>query len=343
MSGPNGEIDQAAPVVDRVRGLSLRSKVVLATVGSGALVAGILTSAFFVQTRDAMTEELRERGQTAAIGLSSNLAFSLFSGDIVGLSRVAQTTMADVPDVAYVVVRDRAGKALAEAIQPELTLARFTAADVPVLSVARNRRTADRLVDLRGTSLLAVEAPVLIEQHARVRSEDALLDPASLVESRAAGAEAPERQVIGAIQIGLKLGTLQENISRIASRAVLLGLLAMLGCALVAYLLARLVTEPVERLTRAAAGIARGDLEQDILAAGSDEIGELAWSFETMTSGLKGMIADLRSASQDVEREAGRILSTSSKQTVVANQQSVAINETRSSANEIARASKTAT
>jgi len=328
-----------------VRRLSLRSKVALVTVSTGALVAGTLVWAFYFQAKEAMTEELRSRGRTAAIGLSSNLSYALSTSDMAVLASSAEATIDQVPDVAYVVVRDKAGWALVEAFKPELKLQGFSTADVPSLGpVDPVLRAADRVVELRGQNLQAVEALVLADPD-RARAggkEDALLVPATL-NDLLPGPSGPESKVVGSVQIGLRLNSLQGKVNAITSRALLAGLLATIGWAAVAYLLARRVTEPVERLTRAAPGIARGDLEQSIRATGTDEIAELAWSFETMTSGLKGIMADLRSASQDVEREAARILSTSSKQTVVANQQSVAINETRSSANEIARASKTAT
>jgi len=183
---------------------------------------------------------------------------------------------------------------------------------------------------------------VLAVPRARAPAEGAPPAPAALAE-RLPLPDAAGRKVLGTVQVGLRLGPVQAKIAAITGHGSLLGMAAMLSGALLAYLLARVVTVPVERLTRAAAGIARGDLEQSIRAAGSDEIADLAWSFETMTSGLKEMIVDLRSASADVEREAGRILVNSSRQTVVASQQSQAINETRTTANEIARASRTAT
>lgn len=327
-----------------MRRLSLRSKVVLVTVSTGALVAGTLVWAFYFQAKEAMTQELRARGRTTAIGLASNLSYALTTGEMAVLASSAQATIDQVPDVAYVVVRDKGGWALVESFKPELRLQGFSTADVPSLGpVDPTLHAVDRVVELRGQNLQAVEAPVLADtERARMGKEDVLLAPATL-QDLMPGPSVPASKVIGSVQIGLKLSSLQGKVNAITSRALLAGLLATIGWAAVAYLLARRVTEPVERLTRAATGIARGDLEQSIHATGNDEISELAWSFETMTSGLKAIMTDLRAASQDVEREAGRILATSSKQTVVANQQSVAINETRSSANEIARASKSAT
>ena len=74
-----------------MRRLSLRSKVVLVSVGTGALVAFVLVWSFFVQAKEVMTDELRARGRTAAIGLS-NLSYALSAGDISGLTS-AQATL----------------------------------------------------------------------------------------------------------------------------------------------------------------------------------------------------------------------------------------------------------
>jgi len=348
MSGPTGESNQgeeaaaSAGSAPRTRWVSFRGKVVLVTVGTGVLVGGLLIACFAVQLPGVMAQQLSARGQTAAVGLAGSVSFALLSGNEEGLARAAETALAEMPDVAYVVVRDPSGKLLAEAIRPELMLARLSSAEIPALPLAPRARTAERMVELRGTSLLAVEAPVLAVQQPRAPAEEAPLEPDALVE-RLPRPRSAERKVIGVVQVGLRTGSSQATIAAITRRATLLGSAAMAGGALLAYFLARMLTVPVERLTLAAAGIARGDLEQGIHTKGSDEIAQLAWSFETMTSGLKEMIADLRSASADVEGEASRILVNSSRQTVVASQQSQAINETRSTANEIARASRTAT
>src|SRR6185436_4061290 len=134
----------------RVRRLSLRSKVVLVTVSTGALVAGTLVWAFYFQAKEAMTEELRSRGRTAAIGLSSNLSYALSTGDMTGLAVGAQATIDQVPDVAYVVVRDKGGWALVESFRPELRLQGFSTADVPSLGpVDPAMHAVDRVVELR--------------------------------------------------------------------------------------------------------------------------------------------------------------------------------------------------
>lgn len=344
MAGNTGEISGVYIAAKRTRRKrSLRAKVLGLTVGSAALVAAVLILAFFFQTREAMTAELRTRGQTAAIGLANNLAIAIFGNDQEGIAPAVQSTLAELPDVAYVVVLGDKGEFLAGAVHPQLSSAGITLEEVPQLALESGSRTADRLDVLKGIRVLAVEAPSFIEQaeqlaKAETGEADPFLDPTSLV------AGGGKIQQVGLIRIGFRLESLQSRVSVITTRAMVLGFLVMLGCAVVAFLLTRVVTEPVERLTQAAGGIARGNLEQKVaLSGGDDEIAELARSFESMTSALRTMIGDLRGASLDVENEASRILATSTRQVGVASQQASAINQTRHTANEIARASQYAT
>ncbi|HET9451303.1 MAG TPA: methyl-accepting chemotaxis protein, partial [Aggregicoccus sp.] len=117
----------------------------------------------------------------------------------------------------------------------------------------------------------------------------------------------------------------------------------LLCCLAAAAVLARLLIIPLERLAHAAAGIAAGDLRQRIDTRGGDEIGELARSFSIMAQALSTLIADLRSAASDIEREAASVLTTSTQQSAMAHQQASAINETSSTVAEIAQTSKQAT
>lgn len=64
----------------------------------------------------------------------------------------------------------------------------------------------------------------------------------------------------------------------------LAGLLVIGGLA--AFLLSRYLTRPIEQLNRTVGRIAEGDLEKRASYEGTDEIGELSWSFNRMTDRL---------------------------------------------------------
>jgi methyl-accepting chemotaxis protein len=103
------------------------------------------------------------------------------------------------------------------------------------------------------------------------------------------------------------------------------------------------VTVPLERLTGVAAGIAAGNLRQQIDIRSTDEIGELAQSFGKMAQTVTHLVADLRTAAADIEREASSALTTSSQQSAMAHEQASAISETSTTVAEIAQTAKQAT
>jgi two-component system, NtrC family, sensor histidine kinase HydH len=75
------------------------------------------------------------------------------------------------------------------------------------------------------------------------------------------------------------------------------GALALLAVALfglgVAALLTRRMTHSLVRLTAAAEAVARGDLERTMDAGGEDEVGRVAYAFNTMTESLRRTLREL--------------------------------------------------
>ena len=287
--------------------LSLRSKIVGVTGFTGALVATILVIAFSLQMRDALHDELGKRANAVAVELANNLAFATFSGDKEGLQRAALATQRDVPDVAYVLVRDSKGEILARAHGKG-----FDAADQVAVKDAAKLVTRD--LQVGGVPVYEAASPVVFEQ----RSGEGA-NPFDTLGNAAAKPE--ERLQVGTVQVGLKLDTLNSTTSSITLSALALGMLVLLGCLAAAAVLARLLIIPLERLAHAAAGIAAGDLRQRIDTRGGDEIGELARSFSIMAQALSTLIADLRGAAADIEREAASVLTTSTQQSAMAHQQ----------------------
>ena len=145
------------------------------------------------------------------------------------------------------------------------------------------------------------------------------------------------------MQVGLRRTGLEAAIGSATRWAVGIGLVVFLGCLVVAFVMARVITVPVEHLSRVAAGIAAGDLQQQIDVSGNDEIAELAGSFARMASGLRDLLGDLRGAVAEIERETASVLATSSQQSAMTSQQAAALNETSTTVREIAQTSAQAT
>ncbi|ABS26601.1 methyl-accepting chemotaxis protein [Anaeromyxobacter sp. Fw109-5] len=111
----------------------------------------------------------------------------------------------------------------------------------------------------------------------------------------------------------------------------------------VAYLVARRLTQPLERLRDAAVAIAAGDLTRHIDVDATAETADLAASFGAMIEGLQATIGELRGAALTLDGRSGDILGSVTRQAAMAAQQAAAINETSTTASEIAQTSKQAT
>ena len=94
--------------------------------------------------------------------------------------------------------------------------------------------------------------------------------------------------VLGAISISTSLSTVREEINRNTRNAVILVLGSIVAVALaLSILLSRMVVGPVRLLSILTARVGQGEYEVDIPIKRSDEIGQLAGSFNEMTKSLK--------------------------------------------------------
>lgn len=79
--------------------------------------------------------------------------------------------------------------------------------------------------------------------------------------------------------------------------------LAALGITIIVLVLAwlsgRRLTQPIRQLTRTAAAVSEGDLEATAPVSGDDEVGRLGDTFNQMTSAIRRMTGDLRTAAHE--------------------------------------------
>ncbi|MCP3141167.1 methyl-accepting chemotaxis protein [Pyxidicoccus xibeiensis] len=294
--------------------LSLRTKILAVTGVTGALVAGILILAFWLQMGAAQREDLSRRSRSVSTELAKTLTPMLAArGDPGKLQAAAHGVLRHVPDVAYVLVRDAKGDLVAE-----VAAERFAGED----QVApEGDEITDRRLRLNGLGVVEVTTPIF--------------------STTTAQGAAPQR--LGSVQVALHEEALADALSGTTRFTAVLGVLILAGCLLASWLMSGLLIVPLERLARAAAGIAAGNLRQEIDTRGGDEIADVARSFAAMAEELAHLLQDLRGAAAEMEREATGVLATSTQQSAMAHQQASAINETSTTVAEIAQTSKQAT
>ncbi len=84
---------------------------------------------------------------------------------------------------------------------------------------------------------------------------------------------------------------------------VIVGLIALATVSVVSVLLARTIARPVSQLAELSAKVAGGDLDVSFIPGTSDEIGELARSFNHMTGRLREYLAELENHRRNLERK----------------------------------------
>jgi methyl-accepting chemotaxis protein len=160
---------------------------------------------------------------------------------------------------------------------------------------------------------------------------------------RIAGVTATVALVAAVLQLVALVAAHPDALREDLGGAIAIAIASIAGASLIGWVFAWRIALPLERLRDAAAAVAAGDLTQTVEVRGSGEIRDLAVSFQALTEGLQGTLAELRQATDTLETGANEILGSVTHQASMASQQAAAINETSTTASEIAQTSKQAT
>ncbi|OGN99441.1 MAG: hypothetical protein A2Y89_04990, partial [Chloroflexi bacterium RBG_13_51_18] len=91
---------------------------------------------------------------------------------------------------------------------------------------------------------------------------------------------------LGIARVALPLTTVNSSVNHVTRTIILATVIITVMAILAAWLIARTTTRPIRQLTRAAHGIAAGQLGQQIIVPTKDEVGQLAQAFNEMSSNL---------------------------------------------------------
>jgi methyl-accepting chemotaxis protein len=315
--------------------LSLSAKIVGIAGASIALVSLILAFSFGREVQKLLERELTNRGRLAVLTLANTSSSAFLAQDVAGLGALATATLADVNGAAYVVVRDERGERVADAVTDALGSVRPDRFDLEELR--RGARVLERTVSVGGQEMLHFMALVTFKGKAELQ----YMDPLGLGAPGAAGTGAVKE--LGTVEIGFPIAELRSQIGAASRRSIGLAALVFLACLVAMYPLASFTTRPLASLTRAALGIAEGDLRQDVRRSGNDEVSDLARSFGRMVSELQSMLAELKGAASALAQESDAMLGAATRQSAMAAQQSASITQMNASIREIAQTSSAAT
>lgn len=250
----------------------------------------VLAFLFTSQTEKIVRRQFADKGEVLARTLAYNAEYGLLTGNKDALRTLAAAAM-DQPDVIFCAIKDSEGR-------EEVALYSEKAGPVPAFvkwtetSVRDEKGLAMRQFKGRGKEFYSITAPILTTVPAETGSEQLLMDEGV--------AKAGEKKVIGMVDIGVSLASASAIIRNTQKITVQIVVVLVLMASLISALWIRRTLRPIGQLVEATRMIAKGDFGYEVRIKSTDEIGDLADSFNKMSAELRRTTVSM---SQLVESE----------------------------------------
>jgi two-component system, NtrC family, sensor histidine kinase AtoS len=251
---------------------SLRARFLLGTVLVLLIMMATVIAVVEHRQRAAIIEEVQRRGEVIVRNLAALSQAPLLLYNFTALEQNVVRVAAEA-DVVYASILDADGKVAVHSRSPEL------AGTVP-----------SRVGDLR-----AVHADTFLVQETPFRDTRESIYTLSIP-------IVVDGQRWGTVVVGLSKRRMEAEIRRTRWELGVLTLVTLVLGGVVAGLVARRIARPMRELAQGAAAISRGELNQRILPASSDEIGQVAIAFNHMASQLFQQRSALETAHADLRR-----------------------------------------
>lgn len=111
------------------------------------------------------------------------------------------------------------------------------------------------------------------------------------------------RDILGEVRTVYSTALIEMRLQESRNQFFLLSAALVLGLAVVIYVVARGMTGPIDRLTRAAGAMADGRLDREIEAEGAEELVSLGRSFNRMREAIQEKMATLAENNDKLRRE----------------------------------------
>jgi PAS domain S-box-containing protein len=258
--------------------MRLRTKLALSIVCLVVLLTAVVIVVVEYRERKAIEAQVRKRGMTIARNLAAVSTNALMTYNYVLLEQHVGR-LAHEEDLVYVIILDREGRVAAHSQLGELQ--------------------GQRLTDPTSQKALEASEP-LIQAGVEARNGQS---PGNILEAVIPVFPTDEPDKWGTVRVGISLQGMSREIHRTRFTIFIFGIgAALVGC-LAAFILARRITSPVEKLRAGALAVAAGDLAHRIDVRSADEIGELATTFNRMTNDLQAQQMALQEANRELDAQ----------------------------------------
>ena len=250
-----------------MKNLGIKSRVILLGTIPAVLFAIILAGFAISKVFALLNDSLHDRGRIIAAQLAPAAEYGVISGNTQVLQKLAQQALATEQELRTVMITDMQGKILALSGRPLAN---------DLLAKLRNSNTQE-LVWQNG---IVFESPIY---RSLVEIED--FDAQSEV-----GTNVKETDVqlkIGRVYLELSNVMLQSLEKDLIVKMVLIGLFGMLVSALIAWVIGRNITKPIQEIAHAVNKVGEGVFSHTITENSSGELKVLQKGFNSMSLSLK--------------------------------------------------------
>jgi len=236
------------------------------------------TASFIYQQKKSLEEQFIKRGLSIVKNLANNSELGVFTENVDFL-RPSINGARSEDNLAYAVVYNVQERALAHTFKDGETRFSLDMADGGIKAFMSQQSGKPVW---RETSF---EGNIIYEFWAKTTSSTPISGDLMALDTGVP--QEVTNEVIGYARVGLSLEGIRSVISKsIAINVAILFAFLLLG-AVITFLLAKMITEPIESLVVATEALAGGDLDHKIEFGRDDEIGKLAASFNKMTMAVK--------------------------------------------------------
>jgi putative nucleotidyltransferase with HDIG domain len=231
--------------------VSIRVKLTILTL---AMIALITTGSSMVaiQSMDReLLDALVKRGGSIALSAAIPAGYSILKDDRLALDNLAAKIEASQEDIIYLAILDNDGNVLAHNKMAETGSLFETATDAPL---EHGPGFTMHRVDREGLASYEFQATIQFADNQ-----------------------------VGSIIVGINATTLHTAKDLARGKILLISLVVLAFGALCTFMLSKLITAPIERLTAGVSRITAGDYHVEVKVSSKDELGELTRSFNEMS------------------------------------------------------------
>ncbi len=257
-----------------------------------SLVTSVVSGgAFYSRQKKYIEKDRALRAHTLLTSLATQAELGAYAGDASLCDLPSRRTFRE-EDVVLVGIYDATGKEILHYSAPALG----TPPPPPMAQLGSLLRDPDAApIRMPAESYDDLWAPIVTTAR-----------PAAVAASSEPGGVAAQREVVGLARVGLSLTPAREQLQEVLSTGLYLTMGLMFLGALAAILIAGRISDPILALARGADEIRAGNLDVTIAVPSSDEVGQLAESFNRMAAQLRETMAKLESLNKNLEHEVSR-------------------------------------